>query len=94
MAMHLNPMEQFELKPILPLHLFGYDISFTNQSLLMVVVVAAVSLFLPLAMSRRSLVPSRAQSMAEISYEFVANMINSAAGEDGLVFFPFVFTIF
>jgi len=92
--MHLNPMEQFELKPILPLHLFGYDISFTNQSLLMVVVVAAVSLFLPLAMSRRSLVPSRAQSMAEISYEFVANMINSAAGEDGLVFFPFVFTIF
>jgi F-type H+-transporting ATPase subunit a len=93
-AMHLNPMEQFELKPILPLHLFGYDVSFTNQSLLMVVVVAAVSLFLPLAMSRRSLVPSRAQSMAEISYEFVANMINSAAGEDGLAFFPFVFTIF
>jgi len=92
--MHLNPMEQFELKPILPLHLFGYDVSFTNQSLLMVVVVAAVCLFLPLAMSRRSLVPSRAQSMAEISYEFVANMINSAAGEDGLVFFPFVFTIF
>lgn len=92
--MHLNPMEQFELKPILPLHLFGYDVSFTNQSLLMVVVVAAVSLFLPLAVSRRSLVPSRAQSMAEVSYEFVANMINSAAGEDGLVFFPFVFTIF
>ena len=94
MAIHLNPMEQFELKPIVPLHIFGYDVSFTNQSLLMVVVVAAVSLFLPLAMSRRSLVPSRAQSMAEISYEFVANMINSASGEDGLIFFPFVFTIF
>jgi F-type H+-transporting ATPase subunit a len=92
--MQLNPMEQFELKPLVPLHLFGYDISFTNQSLLMVVVVAAVSLFLPLAMSRRSLVPSRAQSMAEVSYEFVANMINSATGEDGLAFFPFVFTIF
>lgn len=94
MAMHLTPMEQFELKPILPLHLLGYDVSFTNQSLLMVIVVAAVSLFLPMAMSRRSLVPSRAQSMAELSYEFVANMINSAAGEDGLIFFPFVFTIF
>ena len=92
--MHLTPMEQFELKPILPLHLLGYDVSFTNQSLLMVIVVAAVSLFLPMAMSRRSLVPSRAQSMAELSYEFVANMINSAAGEDGLIFFPFVFTIF
>jgi F-type H+-transporting ATPase subunit a len=92
--MQLNPMEQFELKPLVPIHLFGYDVSFTNQSLMMVIVVAAVSLFLPYAMSRRSLVPSRAQSMAELSYEFVANMINSAAGEDGLVFFPFVFTIF
>ena len=92
--MQLNPMEQFEPKPLVPLHLFGYDVSFTNQSLMMVLVVAAVSLFLPLAMSRRSLVPSRTQSMAELSYEFVANMIQSAAGEDGLVFFPFVFTIF
>jgi F-type H+-transporting ATPase subunit a len=92
--MHLNPMEQFELKPLVPIHLFGYDVSFTNQSLMMVIVVAAVSIFLPFAMSKRSLVPSRAQSMAELSYEFVANMIHSAAGEDGLVFFPFVFTIF
>ena len=94
MAIQLNPMEQFELKPLVPLHLFGYDVSFTNQSLMMVIVVAAASLFLILSMSRRSLVPSRAQSMAELSYEFVANMINAAAGEDGLVFFPFVFTIF
>jgi F-type H+-transporting ATPase subunit a len=39
-------------------------------------------------------VPTRMQSMAELSYEFVANMIRSAAGEDGLKFFPFVFTIF
>ena len=94
MAMQLNPMEQFEPKTLVPLHLFGYDVSFTNQSLMMVIVVAAVSLFLPLAMARRSLVPSRTQSMAELSYEFVANMINSAAGADGLVFFPFVFTLF
>jgi len=94
LAVQLNPMEQFELKRFIPLHLFGYDVSFTNQSLMMVIVVVAVSLFLTLAMSRRSLVPSRAQSMAELSYEFVANMINAAAGEDGLVFFPFVFTIF
>jgi F-type H+-transporting ATPase subunit a len=94
--MQLNPMEQFEVKPIGPtlFHLFGQPIAFTNQALFMVIVVAAVSLFLTLAMSRRSLVPSRAQSMAEVSYEFVANMINSAAGEEGLKFFPFVFTIF
>jgi F-type H+-transporting ATPase subunit a len=92
--MQLNPMEQFEIKPIVPLHIAGYDVSFTQQSLLMVIVVVAASLFLTLAMSRRALVPGRMQSMAELSYEFVANMIHSATGEDGLKFFPFVFTIF
>ena len=90
--MQLNPMEQFEVKPLVPLHLFGYDVSFTQQSLMMVVIVAAISLFLPIAMARRSLVPSRMQSMAEMSYEFVAGMINSAAGDEGLKFFPFVKT--
>ncbi|HEX2592809.1 MAG TPA: F0F1 ATP synthase subunit A [Rhizomicrobium sp.] len=90
----MNPMEQFEVKPIIPLHLGGYDISFTNQSLMMVIVVLAASAFLIFSMSRRSIVPTRAQSMAEMSYEFVSNMIHSSAGEAGLVFFPFVFTIF
>ena len=92
--MVLNPMEQFEVKPLIPIHLGGYDISFTNQALLMCIVVVASALFLTLAVSKRRLVPSRMQSMAEVSYEFVANMINSASGEEGLKFFPFVFTIF
>ena len=92
--MAMNPMEQFEVKPIVPLHVGPYDLSFTNQSLFMCLVVAVVTLFLTLAMSRRRLVPSRTQSMAELSYEFVANMIDSTMGEEGLVFFPFVFAIF
>jgi F-type H+-transporting ATPase subunit a len=90
----MNPMEQFEVKPIVPLHIGPYDISFTNQSLFMCLVVLAVTLFLTLAMSRRRIVPSRAQSMAEVSYDFVAGMIRSTAGDEGLVFFPFVFSIF
>jgi len=90
----VSPMEQFQVKPIIPLHIGGYDVSFTNQSLWMCVVVGAVSLFMAVAVSNRRLVPSRMQSMAEMSYEFVANMINMAAGEDGLRFFPFIFTIF
>ncbi|HUO98509.1 MAG TPA: F0F1 ATP synthase subunit A [Rhizomicrobium sp.] len=93
--MAINPMEQFEIHRIgPPLHLFGYDVSFTNQSLFMCIVVALVTLFFALGVSRPKLVPSRLQSMAEVSYEFVANMIKSAAGNDGLVFFPFVFSIF
>jgi len=87
-------MEQFAVTTLIPLHLGGYDVSFTKQSLWMCIVVGAVTLFMTLAISKRSLVPSRMQSMAEISYEFVANMIGGAAGEDGLRFFPFVFTIF
>jgi F-type H+-transporting ATPase subunit a len=87
-------MEQFQVKPIIPLHIGGYDVSFTNQALWMCVVVGAVSLFMAAAVSQRRLVPNRLQSMAEISYEFVANMINVAAGEDGLKFFPFIFTLF
>jgi len=87
-------MEQFAVKPIVPLHIAGYDVSFTNQSLLMVIVVAAAALFLTLTVKPGRLVPTRGQSMAEMSYEFVANMIHSSTGEDGLKFFPFVFTLF
>lgn len=90
----MNPMEQFAVKPLIPLHLGGYDVSFTNQALWMCIVVGAITLFMAFATAKRSLVPTRMQSMAEISYEFVANMIGTAAGEDGLVFFPFVFTLF
>jgi len=90
-------MEQFTIKPLIAEPLFsiaGHPIFFTNQALLMIVVVVASSLFLTLAVKPGRLVPTRGQSMAEISYEFVANMIHSATGEDGLKFFPFVFTLF
>ena len=92
--MELNPMHQFTIQPLVPLHLGGLDVSFTNQSLLMVIVVLAASLFLTLAVEPNRLVPTRGQSMAELSYEFVANMIHSSTGEDGLKFFPFVFSLF
>jgi F-type H+-transporting ATPase subunit a len=75
-------------------HIGGHPIYFTNQSLLMVIVVIAASLFLTLTVKPGRLVPTRGQSMAETSYEFVANMIHSATGEDGLKFFPFIFTLF
>jgi F-type H+-transporting ATPase subunit a len=98
-AMTLTPMEQFEVKPLSgmdhPLfHIAGHPIYFTNQSLLMVIVVIVASLFLTLTVKPGRLVPTRGQSMAEASYEFVANMIHSATGEDGLKYFPFVFSLF
>ena len=89
-----SPMEQFEVKPIVPLHIGSLDISFTNASLWMCIVAAAAALFLTNGASARRLVPTRMQSIAEMSYIFVADMIRSAAGTEGLRFFPFVFTLF
>jgi F-type H+-transporting ATPase subunit a len=91
-------MEQFEVKPLFITHplfyLGGHPIYFTNQAFYMCIVVAAITLFLTLTVSKRRLVPNHAQSMAEMSYEFVATMIRSTMGEDGLAFFPFIFAIF
>ena len=89
-----SPMEQFEVVPIVPIEAGGFDISFTNASLWMAIVAGAVALFLTLGASSRSLVPTRMQSLAELSYTFIADMIRSTAGTAGMRFFPFVFTLF
>jgi len=94
----MHPMEQFEVKPIFGDHpLFsigGHGIYFTNQALFMWIVVAFSILFLTVTVKKNRLVPSRWQSMAEISYDFVRGMIHSTMGKDGLVFFPFIFALF
>ncbi|MBN9577156.1 MAG: F0F1 ATP synthase subunit A, partial [Alphaproteobacteria bacterium] len=87
-------MEQFRVTPLIPLHIGGYDVSFTNQALVMCVIVGLISLFTVMALTKRQLVPGRMQSIAELTYEFVGNMIHSSAGDAGYRFFPFVFTIF
>ena len=89
-----GPMHQFEIKRLIPMELFGYDVSFTNASLFMVLALVLASLFLITAMSRRSLVPGRLQSVVEMHYEFVARILRDATGKEGMRFFPFVFTIF
>ena len=89
-----SPVEQFKLKTLVPIEIGGMDLSFTNSSLFMVVGVVLVSIFLTQSMSGRHLVPSRMQSMAELSYEFIANMVRENVGSDGRAYFPFIFTLF
>lgn len=89
-----GPIEQFHIKPLYPLDIGGIDASFTNASAFMVGAVALASGFMIYAMRNRSLVPSRLQSMAELSYEFVASTVRDNVGEEGMKFFPFVFSIF
>ena len=89
-----DPTSQFNLKQLIPLDIGGTDISFTNSSLFMVATVILASGFLIWATSRRGVVPNRAQSLAEMTYEFIAGMLRDAAGSEGMKFFPLVFSLF
>lgn len=87
-------MDQFKIETLTKLELFGFDASFTNAALHMVMVVGGVSAFLILAMNKRSLIPGRLQSVAEMIYEFVANIVRENCGQEGMKYFPWVFSIF
>ena len=90
-----DPIHQFEIHKIFTIgHIGGHEIAFTNSSAYMFGIVAIVSLLMIGGSAGRRLVPTRFQSMAELSYEFVASMLKDSAGEEGMKFFPFVFTIF
>ena len=89
-----DPIHQFELHPIVPIKIFGWDVSFTNSSLFMLASVVLITAFFMLSMRSRSLVPGRMQSMAEVTHEFVAGMLRDSTGSAGMKYFPFVFTIF
>ncbi|HKH33415.1 MAG TPA: F0F1 ATP synthase subunit A, partial [Beijerinckiaceae bacterium] len=86
---------QFELKPIFTLGRIGNtEIVFTNAALYMLVAVVVIALLTTMATRRGSLVPGRIQSLVEMLYEFIASTVRSSAGEEGMRFFPFVFSIF
>ena len=94
MAEGHSPLAQFEIKTLVPIEIAGVDASFTNSSLFMVLTVITISLFLIGGMRKGALVPGRWQSMAELSYVFIANMIKDTVGSEGRPYFPFIFTIF
>jgi len=89
-----GPLEQFEVSKKIALEVAGYDVSFTNSSLWMVIVVATVFGMLTLFTKKRSLVPSRLQSIAEVLYEFIADMVIDLAGPESKRYFPYIFTVF
>jgi F-type H+-transporting ATPase subunit a len=93
-AIEIKPLEQFKIEPILPIHVGGWDLSFTNSALLMTIAVLLATALVVLGTRRAALVPGRMHSVAEMSYEFVADMVETNAGHGGMRYFPFVFTLF
>ena len=89
-----NPLEQFTINRIVPLEAGGIDISFTNSSLWMVLALLSISSFVILGMRKKEVVPGRWQSMVEMAYELVANMIKDTAGAEAQRYFPFIFSLF
>lgn len=98
MAEGHSPLDQFKVEPLeivpgLP-RIAGYDIAFTNSALFMVLTVALSALFFHLGVRRGAMIPGRMQSLVEIYYEFIGNMVRENIGPKGRAFFPFVFTLF
>lgn len=89
----IHPMDQFVIKP-----LFGGGevqlLSITNSTLWMAITVLAICALTVWGTSGRALVPTRVQSLAELLYGFVRQMVEEVAGEGAMKFFPYIFTLF
>lgn len=89
-----SPLTQFEVIPLHPIHILGYDVSFTNAALWMVLVVVAILAFLLPASRKTALIPGRLQSAGEMLVEFIDETLQEVAGKSALPYFPFIFTLF
>jgi F-type H+-transporting ATPase subunit a len=94
-ADRVDPIHQFAINELVSFgNLGGVELAFTNSGLFMLLSVAIIASFMLLSTAGRALVPGRMQSLAEMSYEFVANMLRESTGTEGMKFFPFVFSLF
>jgi F-type H+-transporting ATPase subunit a len=89
-----SPLSQFEIKRWVPIEIGDVDVSLTNSAAFMVLTVVAIGVFLILGMRRPAIVPGRWQSMVELSYVFIANLVKDTVGTEGRPYFPFIFTVF
>lgn len=90
---NIHPMDQFRVHPLFG----GTEVHWytpTNATLWMLLVVGAIALLMVVGSRGRQLVPSRAQSAAEVTYGFVRKMVEDIAGKEGMKYFPYIFTVF
>ena len=89
-----NPLHQFTIERLIPIHIGGVDASFTNSALVMSLAVILITAFVLLTTRRAALVPSRWQSVTELLYEFIAKTVDDNAGHGARPYLPFVFSLF
>ncbi len=90
-----SPLTQFVVTPLIELpRAFGYDISFTNASLFMMLAVLVAGVFFTLAMRKGAVVPGRLQGLAEVIYEFVHGIADENVGHNAKRYVPYLFALF
>jgi F-type H+-transporting ATPase subunit a len=89
-----NPLHQFTIERIVPMHIGKLDVSFTNSAMVMLLAVLLITALVLLTTRGARLVPGRWQSVTELFYETIAKMIDEYVGHGGEQYFPFVFTLF
>nr|WP_200858580.1 F0F1 ATP synthase subunit A [Pacificimonas flava] len=89
-----GPLEQFEINPVYPIEVGGYDLSFTNSAVWMVAALVFIWAFMFFGMRKAELVPGRWQAAVESIYEFVHGMVDQNIGPNGRKYVPFIFTLF
>ena len=90
----IDPMYQFEVKPLFGGGKVEGFLTITNSTLWMAIAIVAISALLIMGMRGRALVPTRIQSVAELLYTFIRSMVMDVMGEEGKKFFPYIFTLF
>ena len=95
MAVKIDPMEQFTVAPVLGRHIMvgGFDLSFTNSALFMVVVGALLAMFVAGGL-KRQLIPGRWQVAVEGAVGFIDDMMRVNIGPEGKKFAPYIFSLF
>ncbi|RMH03236.1 MAG: F0F1 ATP synthase subunit A [Nitrospirae bacterium] len=89
-----DPLHPFELHPLVPLTVLGFDLSLNKAVVMMFVVVIVITALLFRARAANGLVPTKLQSLAELLVEFIRGMIHDTMGPEGMRFFPFICTLF
>jgi ATP synthase subunit 6 len=92
-----SPLEQFQILPLVQLHVGIFDFSITNVTLILTLGIGSVIFVLYSLLSEEgnfSVVPNRIQFVFEMFYELIFNMLNDVVGEAGKNYFPYVFTLF
>lgn len=94
-----SPLEQFEILPLYLLKFGFFDISITNQTIILITIIFFIITFFFSLLKQTTLslyiVPNKWQIFIEIIYGAVLGLVTSYInGKKSQLFFPLIFTIF